>query len=149
MIHTSGISVPDRQLFSLCKVRQLETQFLRGSEQTILDRPLRRFEDLAYGSQLQALEMLQFKDHALAWGQRLQSAQNVCSQFSAQQLLLGIVGWSVVRDSVQQVVLIALDVQIYRAIFSTASISPQMIQAEVGDNAVDPGREGALEPKVT
>jgi len=96
MIHTLDISVPYRQLSSLCEPGQLETQLFRGSEQTILDRPLRRFEGLAYGSQIQTLEMLQFKHHAFTRRQCLQCAQNVCTQLLAQKLLLGIVGWSVV-----------------------------------------------------
>jgi hypothetical protein len=71
----------------------------------------------------------------------------VCAQFSAQQLSLGVVGWPVVRKLVQPVAFLAIGVHLYRAIRSTVSILPKVIQAEVGDNAVDPRREGALEPE--
>jgi hypothetical protein len=71
----------------------------------------------------------------------------VCAQFSAQQLSLWVVGWPVVRKLVQQVVFLAIGVHLYRSIRSTVSILPKVIQAEVSDNAVDPRREGALEPE--
>ena len=88
--------------------------------------------------------MLHFKHQALAWRQYLQSAQDLFTQFSAQQLLLWVVR-SVVRDFAQQLI----DVYPCRAIFSIISILPQVIQASVGGNPVDPSRQGALEPEAT
>jgi hypothetical protein len=72
--YLSCYGVAASNISSFCAHSQLETELLRGSEQTVLDRPFRGIEDLAYGTQLQSLEMLQFKNHALAWRQSLQSA---------------------------------------------------------------------------
>jgi hypothetical protein len=52
---------------------QLEAQPFRCSEQTVLDRRFGSIEDFTHGSQLQALEMPQFKNHAFTWRQFLQS----------------------------------------------------------------------------
>jgi hypothetical protein len=52
---------------------QLEPHLIRGSEQAILDRRFGGIEDFAHGSYPQALEMPQFKNHALTWRQLLQS----------------------------------------------------------------------------
>jgi hypothetical protein len=48
----------------------------------------------------------------------------------------------VVRNLVQRVVVVALDLHLYRAALSTLSILPQVIQASVGDDdTVDPRRK--------
>ena len=60
-------------------------------------------------------------------------------------LLLGVVSWSVIRDLILQVLLVALYVDRDRAALSTVPLPPQMIQANIGDDAVYQRRERAIE----
>jgi hypothetical protein len=55
------------------------------------------------------------------------------------------VRWSVVRELAQQVVFLALDAYCYHAFLFVISILSQVIQVDVGNDAIDPGREGAFE----
>ena len=60
------------------------------------------------------------------------------SFFPAQQLMFGLVNQPVVGDLIQQVVLLAFGVTLDCTVLFAASTLSQMIEADVGHNAVDP-----------
>jgi len=69
------------------------------------------------------------------------------AQFAAEELSLWIMGQPVIRDLGQQVELFSLGAHLDRAAFFALSTPPQMIQAHVRYNAIDPGGNGTLEPE--
>ena len=87
--------------------------------------------------------MLQLKYKALTRRQSPQRTCNVGSQFLTQQLLLRIVDRLIVGDLREEVVNVGFD----GAAFWAGPPSPEQVQADVGGNAIDPGRKGALEPE--
>ena len=122
----------------------MNPQLMCGSERSVLDRCLRGMEDFADGLQSQSVEMPQFEYRSLSRSEFPQGAHNVCFHFSAGQLLFGIGGGSLIRDLIKQVLLFALYIHHDRAAFSTAPLPPQVIQANIRDDAVNPRREGAV-----
>ena len=115
-----------------------------GPKRSALDRCLRDIEDLTDGLEPQSVEMFQFEYRSFSQCQFLQGAQYVCFHFSPRQLLLGVVGRSFIRDLIKQVLLLTLYIHHDRAAFPTAPLPPQVIQADIRDDAVNPRREGAV-----
>jgi hypothetical protein len=66
-------------------------------------------------------------------------------QFAAQQLLLRVANGSSVGNLVDQV----FELPLRRAVLCAGAISPQVVQTEVGNNAIDPGRDRALKAEAT
>ena len=87
--------------------------------------------------------MLQVENHALPRRKSLQSPEHLHTRLLVRYSLRRVTAWSVVRPFVQLVV----TVDLYRRPLFTSPIPPQVIEADVDDNAVNPGSKGALEPE--
>jgi hypothetical protein len=125
--------------------RQVQPQLASSSDQTGLDGSFGSVKCLAYSSQFHSLRVLQVKYHPLMRCQLSQSTYNACSEFAAQEFLLGVVGWSVVRNLVQQVVFFSLGADCYCVALSAVSSLSQVIQTGIGSDASYPSRERTLE----
>ena len=77
-----------------------------------------------------------------------QRGLDLFSEQLALQLALGIGHGPVVGDIAQQVDLLAGGVDHHRLVFAAGFAPTQMVEAEVGHDAVDPGVEGTLEAEV-
>src|SRR5579863_3032910 len=71
-------------------IRQRSAQLLRGPEERVLGGLFRGMQNLAHGTQLQTVVMLQLKDHALARCQFFQRTGDTCAQLTAHQIALRI-----------------------------------------------------------
>ena len=92
--------------------------------------------------------MLQLKNHALAGRELVQSMVDARSQFAAHQVALGVGAGPDVGNLAQDVIGFALRIHPHRSIFLAHLLLPQVVQAKIGHDAVDPGVEGALEAEV-
>src|SRR5579859_6900426 len=75
---------------------EVQTQLPGGAEESHLDRPFRGIQNLAHTLQLHALEMPQVKNQPLSRGKPVERPGDLLSQLLVQQLLLGIIAWSLV-----------------------------------------------------
>src|SRR5438477_9066791 len=91
--------------------------------------------------------MLQLEDHALAGRQPVQRARDPCAQFPAHKITLRIGGSPPIRHTLQHIVLLAFRICRDRRIFFSHLLLPQVIEAEIGDDAVNPGIKRTLEAK--
>ena len=69
------------------------------------------------------------------------------TQLAAHQVALRICSGPPIRYLLQHIVLLSGSVCRYRRVFLADLPFAQMIEAKIGDDAVDPGVEGALEAK--
>src|SRR5208337_2080338 len=66
---------------ALHKVSELQPQFLRSAEKTVLNRLLAGLAKLANGAELETLVMIQFEDHAFARVQKLERCLDALPNF--------------------------------------------------------------------
>jgi hypothetical protein len=92
--------------------------------------------------------MLQFKNHALPGSQPAERQQNLFAQLTRHQIALRIRQSTVIGDAIQKINFLPRRVDRNRGIFLAGLALPQMVQAEIGNNPVNPGVEGAFKAKV-
>ena len=93
--------------------------------------------------------MLHLEDHAFARGERLERSFNFVPDFEAEEMPLGVrlaaAGRLLPIEEVRRTALaggVGMDDR--SLVFGMAATSAQMVEADVGDNAVDPGVKGAI-----
>src|ERR1700751_48369 len=118
---------------------------MRGAEERVLRGLFRRMQNLAYCTQLQTVVMLQFENHPLARRQLLERTIDAIAQLTTHQLLLGIRAAAPIWHLVKEAVFFSGAIRRYRSVFFPNLFFTEMIEAEVGNDAVDPSVEGALE----
>src|ERR1035437_2845534 len=137
----------DRDL--LPQSRQLCSQLLCRSKERILGGFFRSVQHFSNHAQPQSLVVLQFKNHPLARRQLLQRGLNPLSQYLAVQLLAGVRKRPVVRNRGQQVNLPAGVIHQHRAVLAPRLAPPQLVQAKIGHNPVNPRIKRALKPEIS
>ncbi len=95
--------------------------------------------------------MLHFKHDALARRQAFQRRGNPLADFDSHHAALGIGRRILFLLTVEKIggrsVPVQVDRKLRRLIFRAATAPPEMVEADVGDDAIHPGVETALEPK--
>ena len=104
-------------------------------------------QNLSHGSQLQAVIVLQLKNHALARRQFLQRSRNPRAQLAPHQIALWIRARAPVCHLIEQVVLAAVGVFCDRRVFFAHGPFAQVIETQVRHDPVNPCVEGTLEPE--
>src|SRR5258708_19257182 len=105
---------------------------------------------VAYRSQLQALVVLHLKNNAFARRQALHRGGDARFDFLANEGALAIQRGPVLAlafEKIRDAFLVVRGIQFRRLIFRTRLSAAQVIQADVGDDAVEPGVKAALETK--
>src|SRR5712671_1971496 len=126
---------------------QLCAQFARSPKQRILHRLFSRSQRLAYRTQLQSLIMLHLKHNPFPWRQPLHRRRNPRLNFFAEQPPLRVQRRPMLPLPLKKVgdPLIRVPGMRFRSlIFRPRLPPPQMIQAHVRDNPIQPGVEAAL-----
>src|SRR5262245_53526482 len=93
--------------------------------------------------------MLELEYHTLARCESAESAIDAVAKLSPHQIPLRIRSGSVIRHAIEHIVLLTLGIDSDRCVFLSHLFFSQMIQAEVGHDAVDPGIERTFEAEVT
>src|ERR1700733_10472850 len=133
----------------LAKTCQLSSQLFRRSEERIFGSLFRGVEHLANGAQAEPLVMLEFKNHALARSELAKRGLNARAEKLAIKLLGGVGVGAVVGDGAQHIDLVAGVIEHHGVVFAACLLAAKLIETEIGDDAVDPGVEGALKAEVT
>ena len=128
--------------------RQLQAQLVGGAEKRVFHRVLRSAQDGGHGLQLETLVMSQFEYHALAGRELVERPQNALAQLAIQGSTFRTGARPLVGGAIQNRLLPLLVVAGIRLAISIAVVqllAAQVIAAQVGDDALDPGIERALE----
>src|SRR5579872_3086684 len=143
-------SIPKVRLYAvLAQSSQLRSQLFSRSEERILGGFFGSIQHLSDGAQAETLVVLQFKNHALARRQLAQRRLNPFAQDLSIQLAFRIRERPDVGYRSQQIDLVARMIDEYCLVFFARLAPPQLIQTKVGDNAVNPRVERALEAEVS
>src|SRR5260370_8823619 len=129
------------------QIRQRATQFLRCPEQSVLRRLFGRVQHFPDRPQLQSVVMLQLENHALARRQLFEGPPYSSTQFPPHQVPLGIRPAAPVRHLCQYVELLAFGIHSHRRVFFTHLFPANLVEAQIGDNPVDPLVKPASEAK--
>src|SRR5437879_9050977 len=92
--------------------------------------------------------MLQLENHALPWRKTLQGAVDAATQLTAHQVAFRIGSRPAIGYAIEHVELLAAGVGSYRRVFFAHLLLAELIEAQVGNDAVDPRIEGTLETKI-
>src|SRR5580693_2604870 len=129
---------------------QLAAQLPCRAEKRILHRFFRRAQRVADGSQFQSLIVLQFENHALARRKPFHGRSDASLNLFAKQLPLGIerrAVFALALKEIRDAFLMIPGVRFGRLIFWAGLTSSELIEADVGDDAVEPGVKAAFETK--
>ena len=92
--------------------------------------------------------MLELKNHSFARGELVERGLNFLAEEFAVEFLGGIGEGAIVRNGGQQVDFVAGVIHDDGVIFAAGFFAAELVETEVGDDAVDPGIERALEAEV-
>src|SRR6267154_1261516 len=104
---------------------------------------------LAYCPQLESVIVLQLKHHSLPGRELFERNMNPRTQLTPHQVALRIRSGTAVRHLVEQVVLAARGILRNRRVFLPHLLLAQVIEAQVGNDPVDPCVEGTLKAKTS
>src|SRR5499425_2622963 len=127
---------------------QFLPQFARGAEQRVLHRLFGRTERLADRAQLQSLVVLHFKNHTFTRRKSIHRLGQPQANLLADQVALGIERRAVLALNLKKVAcafLVAIHQNFRSLIFRAGLAAAQMIQTNVGHDAIKPGVEAAFE----
>src|SRR6266550_7606137 len=123
-------------------------EFARCAEERILHGFLGRAERVTNGSQLQALIVLHLKNDAFARRKTLHGSGDARLDFLADEGALGVQRRALLTLALEKVgdaLLVKAGIQFRSLIFRARLAAAQMVQANVGYDAVEPGVKAALE----
>src|SRR5216684_4216288 len=123
-------------------------EFARGAEKRIFHGFFRRAENVADGPQLQALIVLHFKNNAFARRQALHRRGDARLDFLADKRALRVLRRAMLALALEEIgnaFFVEARIQLGWLVFGARLAAAQVIQADVGDDAVEPGIEAALE----
>jgi len=123
-------------------------EFARGAEKRILHGFLGRAESVTDGPELQALIVLHLKHNAFARGQALHGYGDARLDFLADESALGVQRRALLPLALEKIgdaLLVEAGIQFGSLIFGARLTAAQVVQANVGDDAVEPGVKAALE----
>src|SRR5258708_23384496 len=123
-------------------------EFARGAEKRLSHRFFSRAENIADGPQLQALIVLHLKNKAFAGRQALHRRGDARLDFLADKRALGVQRRAMLALALEEIgeaLLVEAGIQLRRLVFGARLAAAQVVQAHVGDDAVEPGIEAALE----
>src|SRR6266550_2614844 len=127
---------------------QLMAEFARGAEKRILYGFLGRAEGVTDSPELQALIVLHLKNNSFARGQALHGYGDARLDFLADESALGVQRRALLALALEKIgdaLLVEAGILLGGLIFGARLSAAQMVQADVGDDAVEPGVEAALE----
>ena len=125
-------------------VLQRGTHFLGGAEEAVFGGFLGGTEGFADGAEAEAFVVTHFKDDAFAGGQFRQGVLDASAQFPGEQAALGVVVGPAFFDGFEQIVFSGGGVD--DGWFFLADLPfAEMIEADVGDDAIEPGGEVGIE----
>ncbi len=123
-------------------------EFARGAEKRILHGFLGRAQGVTDGSELQALIVLHLKNNAFARGQALHGYGDARLDFFADESALGVQRRALLALAFEEIgdaLLVEAGIQFGSLIFGARLTAAQVVQANVGYDAVEPGVKAALE----
>jgi hypothetical protein len=126
----------------------LRSELLGRAKERIFGGFFSGVQHLSDGAQAETLVVLEFEDHAFAGSKPGERLLDAAGQDFAVELLGGVGEGPIVGDGRQDVDLIAGVVDDDGLIFAAGLTTPELIEAKVGDDAVDPCVEGALKAEV-
>src|ERR1700676_285415 len=127
---------------------QLTAQFARRAEKRILHGLFRGAQRIADGPQLQSLVMLHFKNNALAWRKQFHRRGYARLDFFSEEPPLRIERGTVLAlafEEIAEAFVVIRGVELGCWVFRPRLAAAQLVQAYVGDDAIEPGIEAALE----
>jgi hypothetical protein len=119
---------------------------LRSPEKTVLSRFLRHAERRADGAKPHSLKVAHFENHTLARGKLIEDFSNPRIHLTAHELALRIYIGALLGNELQPVDFPAPGLYGYRFFFADFAL-PDLIEAQVRYDPVEPGAEGAIETK--
>src|SRR6266436_1571826 len=128
-------------------VGQRTTQLLRGPEERILRGLFGRVQNLAHGAQLQPVVVLQLEHHPFTRGQLVERAGYAFAELPAHEVALRVSSRASIGHLVEDGVFFAGGVGGHGSVFLPDLSLAEVIETEIGDDAVNPGVERALEAK--
>src|SRR5216684_5001933 len=126
---------------------QFMAEFARGAEKRILYGFLGRAESVANGPELQTLIVLHLKNNAFARGQALHRQRNARLDFHPDKSALGIQRRALLALALEKIgdaLLVKAGIHLGSLILGARLAAAQVVQANVGDDAVEPGVKAAL-----
>src|ERR1700722_15678761 len=129
---------------------QLAAQLARRAEERILHRFFRRPQRVANRTEFQSLIVLQFEDHALARRKPFHGRSDARLNLFAKELPFGIerrAVFALALEEIRDAFLMSPGVRLGGLILGSGLTPPELIEAHVGDDPVEPGVETALETK--
>src|SRR5580704_2893868 len=126
---------------------QLHSQFVGGAEQCVLDRAFRRVQHSGNGTQPHAVVVLELEHHSLARRKPAKGPNDALLEFPSRKASFRTGSRAVIGHAVEQIFRLA--VWRHRRIQVPAAriLLAQVIQTEVGDDAINPSVERTLEPE--
>src|SRR5438445_2454513 len=123
-------------------------EFARGAEKRILHRFFRGTENVADSPQFQSLIMLHFKNNALARRQALHGGGETRFDFFSNEGPFRVQRGTLLTlalEEVRNALLVEARAQFRSLIFGTRLAASEVVQTNVGNDAVEPGVKAALE----
>ncbi|SRR6266498_3518126 len=118
-----------------------------GAEECVLDGALARIENSRYRSQLQAMIMLQFENHALARREVAQRTDDVLAQHAACQIAIRACADAVIGYAIQEFLFLSVWGTCDSQFIASGALPAKVIKTEIRSNAIDPRIKRTLETK--
>lgn len=125
-------------------ISQRGAHFLRGAEEAVLGGFLGGAEGFADGAEAEPLVVAHFEDHAFARRQIGEGPIDAGTQFAGKQPALRVVVGALFFDGLEQVIFATGGFRHWRLFFADLPFA-EVVQADVGDDPVEPGGKTAIE----
>src|SRR5580704_17831436 len=136
----------DRRMSS--EFSQLAAELPSGPEERVFDGFFTGAQGVANSAQLQALVVLHFENDALARRQPLHRTGEPFLDFLPDQVALGIGRWPLFLLALKEIgdaLFIMRGMHLGSLIFGAGLAAAEMVEADVGDDAIKPGVKAAFE----
>src|SRR4051794_36142569 len=118
---------------------------MSGAEQSVLDGAFGGVKKAGDGAQFHAVVVLQFENHSFSGREPAHSAEDGFTQLASDKATLGTGARAMVGHAVEDFFGLALGRNRCRDITVSRRPLAQMVETEIGHDAVNPGVERALE----
>src|SRR6266550_3548221 len=123
-------------------------EFARGAEKRVLHGFLGRAKGVPNRTELQALIVLHLKNNPFTRRQPLHRRGDARFDFLADESTFGVqrgAVFALALEEISDALLVYSGIQLGRLVFGARLSAAQVVQADVGDDAVEPGIKAALE----